>query len=207
MPEKKGDPERPIIPIHIGAHSFNEAICDLGASVNIMPKVIYEKIHGPPLLYTTMCLQLADQMLCYPMGILENIWVVVGQSSLRVDFVVIETGGDERARIILGRPFLSTAKAIIYTIVPRSISPSERPRTDLASRIVRTQTEFTLRERMTEIARFKRRGTLFQKIRSDKIRRQQRRRSTLMKAYSPLHQRISRRRRAKQSFLLNVDTS
>jgi hypothetical protein len=51
----------------------------------------------------------------YPMGILENIWIVVGQSSLREDFVVIETRGDERAPIILGHPFLSIAKAIIYT--------------------------------------------------------------------------------------------
>jgi hypothetical protein len=31
-----------------------------------------------------------------------------------VDFVVVETGGDERAPIILGRPFLCTTKAIIY---------------------------------------------------------------------------------------------
>jgi hypothetical protein len=55
MLEKKGDPRRPMIPIHIGTHTFDEAICDLGASGNIMPKVIYEKIHGQPLLYTTMC--------------------------------------------------------------------------------------------------------------------------------------------------------
>jgi hypothetical protein len=56
MPENKGDLGRPVIPIHIRAHTFVEAICDLGASVNIMPKVIYEKIRGQPLLYTTMCL-------------------------------------------------------------------------------------------------------------------------------------------------------
>ena len=40
--------------------------------------------------------------------------VQVGQSYLPIDFVVLETGGDVRAPIILGRPFLSTAKAIIY---------------------------------------------------------------------------------------------
>jgi hypothetical protein len=60
LPKKKADLGRPIIPIAIGAHTFEEAICDLRASVNIMPRVIYEKIHGEPLLYTTMCLQLAD---------------------------------------------------------------------------------------------------------------------------------------------------
>jgi hypothetical protein len=43
MPEKKGDPGRPIIPIAIGPNTFEEAVCDFSASVNIMPKVIYEK--------------------------------------------------------------------------------------------------------------------------------------------------------------------
>jgi hypothetical protein len=56
MPEKKGDPGRPVIPIAIGPNTFEEAICDFGASVNIMPKIIYEKNHGDQLLYTTMCL-------------------------------------------------------------------------------------------------------------------------------------------------------
>jgi len=60
LPEKMGDPGRPIIPISIGCHSFLEAICDFDASVNIMPKVIYEKILNDPLLYTNMHLQLAD---------------------------------------------------------------------------------------------------------------------------------------------------
>jgi hypothetical protein len=114
LPLKKGDPGRPVIPIRIGPHSFEEAVCDLGASVNIMPRVIYEKIHGDPLLYTTMCLQLADQTLCYPKGILEDVWIVVGHSYVLADFVIVEIGGDEKAPIILGRPFLSTTKAIIY---------------------------------------------------------------------------------------------
>jgi len=60
LPEKQGDPGRPVIPTAIGPHTFEEAICDFRASVNIIPKVIYEKIHGDALLYTTMCLQLAD---------------------------------------------------------------------------------------------------------------------------------------------------
>jgi hypothetical protein len=64
LPDKKGDPGRPVIPISIGCHIFPEAICDFGASVNIMPKVIHDKILGHPLLYTNMCLQLADQTLC-----------------------------------------------------------------------------------------------------------------------------------------------
>jgi hypothetical protein len=45
LPEKKGDPGRHVIPIAIGPHIFYEAVCDFGASVNIMPKVIYDKIN------------------------------------------------------------------------------------------------------------------------------------------------------------------
>jgi hypothetical protein len=94
--------------------NFNEAICDFGASVNIMPKVIYDKMFNYPLLYTTMYLQLANQSLCYTKGILEDICVRVGNSYVLVDFIVIETGGDEKSPIILGRPFLNTTGAIMY---------------------------------------------------------------------------------------------
>jgi hypothetical protein len=55
LPDKKGGLGRPIIPIAIGPHIFQEAICDFEASVNVMPKVIDEKILGDPLLYTNMC--------------------------------------------------------------------------------------------------------------------------------------------------------
>jgi hypothetical protein len=82
--------------------NFNEAICDFGASVNIMPKVIYERMFDYTLIYTTMYLQLADQSLCYAKGILEHICVRVGNSYVPVDFMVVETGGDEKSPIILG---------------------------------------------------------------------------------------------------------
>jgi hypothetical protein len=66
LPDKKGDPGRLVIPISIGCHIFQEAIYDFGANINIMPKVIYDKILGDPLLYTSMRLQLTDQTLYYP---------------------------------------------------------------------------------------------------------------------------------------------
>jgi hypothetical protein len=114
LPNKKGDPERPVIPISIGCHVLSEAISDFDASVNIMPKINYEQVLGDPLLYTNMHLQLADQSICYPKGVLEEVAIQVGQSYVPVDFIVMDTGGDERAPIILGQPFLCTAKPIIY---------------------------------------------------------------------------------------------
>jgi len=79
-----------------------------------MPKVIYEKILNDSLLYINMHLQLADQSICYLEGVLEEVVIRVGQSYVPVDFVVMETGVDEKEPIILGRPFLCTIKAIIY---------------------------------------------------------------------------------------------
>jgi hypothetical protein len=114
MPAKRGDPGRPVITITIGAYTFKNALCDFGSSVSIMPKVIYKKINGSPLLYTIMCLQLSDLSLCHPEGILDDICLGVGHSYVAADFVVVETGGSENAPIILGRPFLATSKAIIY---------------------------------------------------------------------------------------------
>jgi hypothetical protein len=67
-----------------------------------MPKVICENFLGDTLLYTTMCLQLADQSLCFPEGILEDVYVRVGNSYVLIDFMVVEIGGDERSPIILG---------------------------------------------------------------------------------------------------------
>ena len=66
-----------------------------------MPKVIYDQINRDTLLYTNMHLQLANQSLCYPKGVLEDAIVRVGQSYVPVDFVVFETGGDVRAPIVL----------------------------------------------------------------------------------------------------------
>jgi len=94
--------------------NFPEALCDFGSSVNIMPRVLYEKFFTHPLLETTTCLQLVDQTLSFPKGILKNLCVRVGALYALADFVMIETDTDERAPIILGRPFLNTSGAVIY---------------------------------------------------------------------------------------------
>jgi hypothetical protein len=67
-----------------------------------MHKVIYDKILGDPLLYTNMHLQLVDQTLCYPEGVLEDAIIRIEQSYVLVNFVVVHAGGDEKSPIILG---------------------------------------------------------------------------------------------------------
>ena len=56
LPTKKGDLGRPIILISIGSANFDDAICDFGASINIIPKVTYEKLFNYLLSRTTICL-------------------------------------------------------------------------------------------------------------------------------------------------------
>jgi len=45
LPKKKGDPGAPMITSEIGDMSFTSSLLDTGASVNILPKVVYDHFH------------------------------------------------------------------------------------------------------------------------------------------------------------------
>ena len=60
-----------------------------------------------------MCLQLADQTVCYPAGIAENVPIKIRNFFIPVDFVILDREVDAKTPLILGRPFLSTANAHI----------------------------------------------------------------------------------------------
>jgi hypothetical protein len=68
---KKKDPGCPTIECSIRNQYFNNALCDLGASVSVMPKVVFDRLKHPTLVPTTMRLQLADQSVRYPSEIAE----------------------------------------------------------------------------------------------------------------------------------------
>ena len=57
---KKGDPGTPTITYSIGTHTFHNAICDLGSSVNIMSKETYDRLFYTALAPTSVYLQLID---------------------------------------------------------------------------------------------------------------------------------------------------
>jgi hypothetical protein len=61
LPDKMGDLGVPTISCLIGTQKFGQALYDLGASVNVMPKVIYDQLNHDSLVPTSMHLQLADQ--------------------------------------------------------------------------------------------------------------------------------------------------
>ena len=92
---------------------YEHALCELGASINIMPMVIHEKLLYPALSPTYMCVQLADSTIRYPEGIAKNVLVCVRDSFVLADFVVMDIEGDLGIELILGRPLLRAARARI----------------------------------------------------------------------------------------------
>ncbi|GKF69186.1 reverse transcriptase domain-containing protein, partial [Tanacetum coccineum] len=89
------------------------ALADSGASINLLPYSIYKKLGLEALTPTRMTLELANRSITHPMGIAEDVVVRVDGFTFLADFVVVNFEPDPRVPIILGRPFLRTAKALI----------------------------------------------------------------------------------------------
>nr|GFA91117.1 reverse transcriptase domain-containing protein [Tanacetum cinerariifolium] len=111
--EKLGDPGRFLIPCDFSEFDNCLALADLGASINLMPFPIWKKLRLPTLNDTKMVLELADRTISKPTGVAENVFVKVGKFYFPADFVVLDFVADPRVPLILGRPFLSTAHALI----------------------------------------------------------------------------------------------
>ncbi|GMI80970.1 hypothetical protein HRI_001766300 [Hibiscus trionum] len=112
LPPKYKDQGMFAIPCKIGNVGIKRAMCDLGASINVMPLSVYRKISMDPLKETKVTIQLADRSIIYPEGVLENILVKVNNLIFPADFYIIDMENDHSnngSEIFLGRPFLSTA--------------------------------------------------------------------------------------------------
>nr|GFA20696.1 DNA-directed DNA polymerase [Tanacetum cinerariifolium] len=113
LPKKLGDPGRFLI--HCDFSEFDNclALADLGASINLMPLSIWKKLGLPTLNDTKMVLELTDRTISKPTGVAENFFVKVSKFYFPADFVVLDFVADPRVPLILERPFLSTAHALI----------------------------------------------------------------------------------------------
>ncbi|GJY69305.1 reverse transcriptase domain-containing protein [Tanacetum coccineum] len=69
FPEKLGDPGRFLIPCDFPEIDECLALADLGASINLMPLSVWEKLNLLDLTKTQMILELADRMISTPTGI------------------------------------------------------------------------------------------------------------------------------------------
>nr|GFC44583.1 reverse transcriptase domain-containing protein [Tanacetum cinerariifolium] len=113
LPEKLGDPGRFLIPCDFTGIDNCLALADLGASINLMPLSIWRKLRLPTLNDTKMVLELADQTISKPTGVVENVFVKVGKFYFPADFVILDFVDDPCVPLILGRLFLSTTHALI----------------------------------------------------------------------------------------------
>nr|GFA78697.1 reverse transcriptase domain-containing protein [Tanacetum cinerariifolium] len=129
LPEKLGDPGKFLI-----LCGFSELKCkaltDLGASINLMPLFVWKKLGLPEFISTRMTLELANRAICTPAGIARDVFILVGKFTFPTDFfivdyesdprftfptdfIIVDYESDPRVPLILGRPSLRTARALI----------------------------------------------------------------------------------------------
>ena len=92
---------------------MGKTVCDLRASINLMPLSIVKRLSLGELTPTAMTLQMEDKTLAQPEGILEDVLIKVGKFIFLVDFVVIDIREDKQVPLLLRRPFLSKRVALI----------------------------------------------------------------------------------------------
>ncbi|KAL5560204.1 hypothetical protein UlMin_036415 [Ulmus minor] len=116
-PPKYKDPGCPTVACQIGNQACGQALLDLGASVNLMPYSVYLQLGLGEIKPTTVVLQLADRSVRKPRGIVEDVLVQIDKFYYPVDFLVLDTiaivNTESKIPLILGRPFLATANALI----------------------------------------------------------------------------------------------
>ncbi|XP_022004538.1 uncharacterized protein LOC110902112 [Helianthus annuus] len=116
LPQKAQDPGDPLIPIQTGTFKIERALLDLRACVSILPESLYDQYDFGPLKKFDTPVVLADQTSTHPQGMVEDVIVKVDDCYYPVDFLVVDYVGcveDTQPVVILGRPFLATANAII----------------------------------------------------------------------------------------------
>ncbi|KAJ9173939.1 hypothetical protein P3X46_017022 [Hevea brasiliensis] len=111
------DPGSFSIPCRIGDSKFERATADLGASINVMSNSVFQTLNLGPLKETSVIIQLADRSNAYPLGVVEDVLVQVGELIFPTDFYILDMEDSvptsKSALILFGRPFLKTAKTKI----------------------------------------------------------------------------------------------
>nr|GEV46765.1 reverse transcriptase domain-containing protein [Tanacetum cinerariifolium] len=113
LPEKLGDPGKFLIPCDFSRMAECLALANLGASINLIPLSVWNKLFLPDFSPTCMTLDLTDHLISYPVGVAEHVFVKVGTFHFPADFVVVDFDADPRVPLILGRSFLKTERALI----------------------------------------------------------------------------------------------
>jgi hypothetical protein len=112
IPKKLEYGWEPIIDMHVNGFDYH-ALCDLSASISIMPRKIYDMLGLPPLEKCYFDVPLADVAKKKPLGRINDIFIMVNNNLVPIDFLVMDVEYNASCPIILGRPFLRTVGAII----------------------------------------------------------------------------------------------
>ncbi|XP_038889260.1 uncharacterized protein LOC120079161 [Benincasa hispida] len=113
IPTKMKDPGSFTLACSIGGKEVENSLCDLGASINLMPLSIFKKLNIGNTRPTTNTLQLADRSITHPEGKIEDVLVQVDKFIFPTDFIILDYEADVGVPIILGHSFLATRRALI----------------------------------------------------------------------------------------------
>jgi len=90
LPQRMKDPRSFQVPCIIGDIHIEKALCDLGASINLMSLTMMRRMKIEETKPTRMALQLADRTFKFSHGVVEDLLVKVGEFIFPTDFVMLD---------------------------------------------------------------------------------------------------------------------
>ncbi|XP_019240995.1 PREDICTED: uncharacterized protein LOC109220984 [Nicotiana attenuata] len=121
LPQKLKDPRSFTIHVRIGNIDVGHALCDLGASINLMPLSLFKQLGLGAPRPTTVMLQLADRSIAHLEGVIKDILLQLGKFIFPANFIILDYEDDKLIPIILGRPLLATEVDIVKVIEGKMI--------------------------------------------------------------------------------------
>ncbi|XP_062109546.1 uncharacterized protein LOC133821027 [Humulus lupulus] len=113
LPQKLKDPDSFTILCKIGGSSFDKALCDLGANINLMLLSIFKKLGLGEVKPAIITLQLSNHSFTYPCSVIEDFLVKVDKFVFPANILVLDMEEDHEIPMILGCPFLTTGGSLI----------------------------------------------------------------------------------------------
>ncbi|XP_017604891.1 uncharacterized protein LOC108451749 [Gossypium arboreum] len=96
-----------------GSLNVEKVLTDLGTNMNLIPYKMFKEQGLREPKPTRISIQIADRSIKYLRGIIEDVLFKVDKVIFTVDFIILDMDEDIEVPMILGRPFLATARTII----------------------------------------------------------------------------------------------
>ncbi|CAA7040394.1 unnamed protein product [Microthlaspi erraticum] len=107
------DPGQFSIPCQVNGHYFDRTLCDSGSCINLMPTQTAKLLGITRLQPAQISIGLANHTIAKPRGVVVDVLLEIGDIKIPVDFHVMNIKGGCDTPLILGRPFLATAGAVM----------------------------------------------------------------------------------------------